>query len=102
MLSVRRQSEIAQMTTTGPRLIGVYLFVSDLGETKKFYSALGLSIEEVSDVFARATWSGEVVFEFGTSELTLSYDPRFESPERLSKATFNFEFGSVAAVDDKY
>ncbi|XOV86938.1 MAG: VOC family protein [Pseudomonadota bacterium] len=90
------------MTTVRPRLFGLYLFVADLAATKKFYSALGLSIEEVSDVFARASWDGEVYFEFGTSALTLSYDPKFESPGRLSKATFNFEFVSRTAVDEKY
>ncbi len=90
------------MNNSTPRLIGLYLFVADLQATKAFYSALGLKIEAVSDMFARASWGAEVVLEFGTASLTRSYDPKFEDPGRNSKSTINFELASRTAVDQKY
>ena len=88
--------------TPKPRLISIYLFVSDVAATSRFYEALGLDVEPVSDQFARATWSGEVMLEFGTSELTRSYDPGWNPPEGMSKNTINFELGSRESVDLKY
>ena len=90
------------MTKPAPRMIGLYLFVSDLDATKDFYAALGLNVEPVSDMFARATWSEEVMLEFGTTALTGSYDPNFVEPGHLSKSTINFEVASEAEVDTKF
>jgi len=85
-----------------PKLIGLYLFVEDIGATSAFYSALGLKVEQISDMFGRATWEGEVVLEFGTKQLTESYDPNFNEPTSSSKSTINFELASVSAVDTKF
>lgn len=85
-----------------PRMIGLYLFVSDLQATTSFYRALGLHVDAISDDFARATWSEKVVLEFGTTTLTSSYDPNFQEPGFLSKSTINFEVDSEQAVDDRY
>lgn len=90
------------MTGSSPKMIGVYLFVSDLAATKDFYLALGLHIEPVSDMFARATWSEKVMLEFGTKKLTSSYDPNFVEPGPLSKSTLNFELASRPAVNTKF
>ncbi len=87
------------MTEASPRLIGLYLFVADMEATTAFYAALGLAVEPVSDMFARATWSGEVMLEFGTRQLTSSYDPGFREPGNLSKGTINFELASAEHVD---
>ena len=83
-------------------MIGLYLFVSNLTATKDFYRALGLDVEPVSDMFARATWSENVMLEFGTKELTNSYDPNFKEPGPLAKSTINFELTSRSAVDSKF
>lgn len=90
------------MAGTPPQMIGLYLFVSDLEATKSFYQAFGLDIEPISDMFARATWSDKVMLEFGTKELTSSYDPNFMEPGPLSKSTINFELESQTAVDHKF
>lgn len=90
------------MPRSTPRMIGLYLFVSDLEKTKAFYAALGLHIEPVSDMFARASWSDKVMLEFGTKKLTDSYDPNFEVPGFLSKSTINFEVGSEVEVDSTF
>ncbi len=82
--------------------IGLYLFVKDIEATSAFYSALGLEIEHVSGMFGRATLEGEVLLEFGTNQLTKSYDPNFEEPMSLSKGTINFELASASAVETKF
>ncbi len=90
------------MSNPVPRLISLYLFVSNIGETCRFYETLGLDIEPLSDQFARASYAGDVVLEFGTSELTRSYDPEWNPPQGESKSTINFELESRDAVDLKY
>lgn len=90
------------MNKAEARLIGIYLFVSDLEASSKFYETLGLEIERVSKVFARASWGEEVVLELGTDELTQSYDPHYQRPGELSKSTINFELNSAQAVDAKF
>jgi uncharacterized glyoxalase superfamily protein PhnB len=87
---------------TGPSFLGVYLFVRDLPATLSFYELLGLSIESVSDVFARATMPGGATVEFGTRELTLSYDPGWQEPNGPGSNTINFQLSSREAVDEMY
>jgi uncharacterized glyoxalase superfamily protein PhnB len=82
-----------------PNLLGLYLFVRDLGATIEFYRVLGLSIERVSNVFARATMPNGSCIEFGTRELTLSYDPHWKEPTGRGTNTINFELSSREAVD---
>ena len=90
------------MTRETPKFLGIYLFVNDIEATTQFYAALGLEIEPVSHMFARATWKGEAMLEFGTEALTSSYDPLFAKPEPCSKSTINFEVESKSRVDEKY
>ncbi len=85
-----------------PNLLGVYLFVRDLPDTLAFYRMLGLRIDEVSDVFARATMSNGATLEFGTAALTRSYDPNWQEPNLPGTNTINFEFASREAVDAMY
>ena len=44
-----------------PKLIGIYLFVEDLDRSLGFYRSVGLEVERVSDVFARALSANSVV-----------------------------------------
>jgi uncharacterized glyoxalase superfamily protein PhnB len=85
-----------------PNLLGVYLFVKDLGQTLAFYELLGLSIERVSPVFARATFPNGATIEFGMAELTQSYDPNWEEPTGPGRNTINFQLSSREAVDSTY
>jgi catechol 2,3-dioxygenase-like lactoylglutathione lyase family enzyme len=85
-----------------PKLLGVYLFVRDLPRSLAFYKLLGLTIENVSGMFARATMPNGVTIEFGTSELTLSYDPNWQAPSGPGTNTINFELPSRDAVDAMY
>ena len=84
------------------RMISMYLFVSGIDESLAFYELLGLDVEKVSESFARVLSDGEIALELGTSDLTTSYDPRYDPPARTSKGTINFELGSAKAVDDKF
>lgn len=85
-----------------PNLLGVYLFVRDLGASLDFYTLLGWPIERVSSVFARATMPNGTMIELGTQELTRSYDPHWQEPTGPGTNTINFELSSRAAVDDVY
>ena len=85
-----------------PKLLGVYLFVRDLPSTLAFYRMLGLQIEEVSDVFARATMPNGATLEFGTASLTRTYDPNWQEPNLPATNTINFELASREAVDAMY
>ena len=85
-----------------PKLLGVYLFVRDLGASLDFYERLGLPIERVSKVFARATTKNGPTIEFGSRELTLSYDPDWKEPTGPATNTINFELPSREAVDELY
>lgn len=90
------------MTEAPPDLLGVYLFVRDLDATVGFYAGLGLSIEKVSPVFARASLPSGAAIEFGTAELTRSYDPAWQAPSGPATNTINFELASRDAVDATY
>jgi catechol 2,3-dioxygenase-like lactoylglutathione lyase family enzyme len=83
-------------------LLGVYLFVRDLDATLGFYNLLGLSVERISPVFARATMPNGSAIEFGCAELTRSYDPNWQEPTGPGTNTINFELSSRAAVDATY
>lgn len=83
-------------------LLGIYLFVRDLDTTIDFYKLLGLSIEQVSPVFARATMPNGATIEFGCAELTRSYDPSWREPTGSGTNTINFQLASRAAVDVTY
>jgi uncharacterized glyoxalase superfamily protein PhnB len=85
-----------------PNLLGVYLFVRDLGAALDFYTLLGLPIERVSNVFARATMPNGATMAFGSRELTSSYDPHWEEPTGPGTNTINFELSSREAVDEVY
>jgi uncharacterized glyoxalase superfamily protein PhnB len=85
-----------------PNLLGVYLFVRDLGATLNFYALLGLPIERVSPVFARAAMPNGATIEFGSRELTRSYDPHWEEPTGPGTNTINFELSSREAVNETY
>ncbi|MEO1510170.1 MAG: VOC family protein, partial [Cyanobacteria bacterium J06633_23] len=80
----------------------LYLFVDDLSKTIGFYQRLGLEIETVSNSFARASCGNGILLEFGTAELTKSYDPNWSPPGTLSKSTINFELNSREEVDETY
>jgi catechol 2,3-dioxygenase-like lactoylglutathione lyase family enzyme len=87
---------------TQPNLLGIYLFVRDLEKSLEFYEQLGLSIDRVSSFFARATMPNGAMIEFGTAELTRSYDPHWLEPAGPGTNTINFELASREAVDETY
>lgn len=79
-----------------------YLFVANIDDALNFYERLGLQVEKVSDVFGRAHLGSDPILEFGTANLTSSYDPKHTEPPAISKGTLNFETSSKAAVDGLY
>ncbi|MEX2246275.1 MAG: VOC family protein [Dehalococcoidia bacterium] len=81
---------------------GLYLFVRDMEATLAFYRRLGLNVESVGGNFARAALPGGGSIEFGTAELTRSYDPGWREPNGPSTNTLNFSLASREAVDDVY
>jgi uncharacterized glyoxalase superfamily protein PhnB len=85
-----------------PNLLGAYLFVRDLESSLAFYAMLGLQVERVSKVFARAATANGPLIELGTRELTSSYDPHWQEPRGPATNTLNFELPSRAAVDALY
>ena len=85
-----------------PGFLGIYLFVRDLPATLAFYRMLGLEVEEVSGTFARAVMPNGANIEFGTAELTRSYDPKWQAPSGPGSNTINFELASREAVDAMY
>ena len=85
-----------------PGFLGIYLFVRDMPATLAFYRELGLEIDEVSDTFARAVMPNGANIEFGTAELTRSYDPDWQEPSGPGTNTINFELASREAVDAMY
>ena len=85
-----------------PGFYGIYLFVGDMPATLAFYRRLGLEIDEVSDTFARADMSNGACIEFGTAELTRSYDPDWREPDGPGTNTINFGLASREAVDAMY
>lgn len=85
-----------------PSLLGVYLFVKELEASLAFYELLGLSIERVRPVFARSTMPNGATIEFGTAELTRSYDPGWQEPAGPGINTINFELPDREAVDSTY
>ena len=85
-----------------PGFLGVYLFCSDMKASLAFYRMLGLAIEEISEQFARAEMPNGASIEFGTEELTRSYDPDWRPPSGPGTNTINFELASREAVDAMY
>ena len=88
--------------TTANRLLGIYIFSQNLESTLAFYELIGLPIDRISGVFARATMPGGTMIEFGTDELTHTYDPSWVQPTGLSNNTINLEVASVESVDSTY
>jgi|SRR6266567_1462712 len=88
---------------TTPILTVVYLFVRDMDATIAFYERLGLTITRVGDSHARAEWPIEGArLEFGTAQLTRSYDPNWREPSGAATNTLNFALASRDAVDEMY
>jgi uncharacterized glyoxalase superfamily protein PhnB len=85
-----------------PILAVVYLFVRDMDASVTFYERLGLAVTRVGDSHARAEWAEGARLEFGTAELTRSYDPNFREPSGASPNTLNFQLSSRDAVDAMY
>lgn len=85
-----------------PRIRAIYLFVSDLARTIGFYQLLGFDVERVGPTFARTSGHNGVLIEFGTPELTKSYDPKWQPPGAPTKNTIGLEFSSGDAVDETY
>ena len=86
-----------------PLLTVVYLFVRDMDATIAFYERLGLAVTRVGDSHARAEWpTAGARLEFGTANLTKSYDPNWRQPTGAATNTLNFELASRDAVDEMY
>ncbi len=85
-----------------PVLDNVYLFVRDMPAALAFYRRLGLDIDEIRDDFARAEMANGLKLEFGTADLTRSYDPNWREPTGPATNTLNFAFASREAVDAMY
>lgn len=85
-----------------PVLTHVYLFVRDMAATLAFYRRLGLNVSQMGEHFARAETPDGLGLEFGTAELTRSYDPHWQPPSGPGTNTLNFSLPSRQAVDDLY
>jgi predicted enzyme related to lactoylglutathione lyase len=85
-----------------PTVRAIYLFVGDLAKTIGFYQLLGFEVERIGPMFARTSGRNGVLIEFGTAELTKSYDPKWQPPGTPTKNTIGVEFGSGDAVDETY
>ena len=83
-------------------LRSVYVFVRDIQRTAEFYSLLGLSVEIVGKTFARVEFSNGMLLEFGTAELTQSYDPEWIAVSGRCSCTLNIALESNAVVDSVY
>ena len=90
------------MTNHKAHLIGIYVFSSNLDASVRFYRALGLDVEVVGDMLARASWGSGVMLEIGADMLTRSYDPGWQREGGPSKVTINLELESRKAVDERY
>ncbi len=88
--------------TIQPQLLGIYVFANDLDATIEFYETLGLEIERVGIMLARATMKSGATVELGSTELTQSYDVAFTPHRGPSSNTINFELESRSAVDETY
>jgi uncharacterized glyoxalase superfamily protein PhnB len=86
-----------------PILAVVYLFVRDMDASVAFYERLGLAVTRVGDSHARAEWPAQGArLEFGTAELTKSYDPNWREPSGAATNTLNFQLASRDSVDAMY
>jgi len=90
------------MGTITSRLRGIYLQVKDIDQTVSFYTLLELEVDRVSDFFAKAHWPDGMLLEFGTLELTTSYDPSAMPMGSLSANTIGIEYTRSSKVDDVY
>ncbi len=90
------------MSEQQPEFTAVYLFVRDLAASLAFYRRLGLTVNDVGDDFARAELAGGTLIEFGTAEVTRSYDPNWREPSGPATNTLNFTLASREAVDRMY
>ncbi len=90
------------MHQNGPKFRGLYLFVDDMKSTLAFYELLGLTIEKVNDEFARAVWVDNLFLEFGTSDITKSYDPNWQPPQLPATNTISLEYEENEQVDRVY
>jgi uncharacterized glyoxalase superfamily protein PhnB len=88
--------------TETPQLSGVYLFVRNRAASVAFYRRIGLTVEEVGDTFARAELPNGQSIEFGTAELTRTYDPGWTEPSGAATNALNFTVASREAVDAMY
>lgn len=87
---------------TDLRMLGIYVFSENLDATLAFYRKVGLKVDKISDSFARATMPGGGMIEFGTDELTHSYDPGWTRPDGNSNNTINLELASRDAIDSTF
>jgi len=90
------------MATITPKLRSIYLQVENIEKTATFYELLELNVERVSDFYARAHWPDGKSLEFGTLELTSSYDPNAVPKSSFSSNTIGIEFTHSSMVDDIY
>lgn len=90
------------MQRAGPQFHAIYLFVADVERTAAFYSLLGLEVELVGGVLGRAWAGAALVLEFGTAQLTRSYDPWWSPPELPCNAAIGFSLPSDDAVDETH
>ena len=67
------------------------IVVRDMDASVAFYERLGLAVTRVGDSHARTEWAEGARLEFGTAELTRSYDPNFREPAGASPNTLNTE-----------
>lgn len=82
-----------------PDLCGVYLFVRDMAAMLDFYRTLGLTIEEISPVFARAD-AERLHDRVGAAALTCRYDPNPDEPSgEPATNTINVRLASADTVD---
>jgi len=90
------------METQTPKFRGIFLQVSDVDLTVSFYQLLDLEVERVGDFLARAFWPDGKALEFGTIEITSSYDSSAAPGQSLSSNTIGMEFATSSKVDENY
>jgi catechol 2,3-dioxygenase-like lactoylglutathione lyase family enzyme len=87
------------MSDERPVFGGVHIFFRDLSVTADFYRRLGLELTPLVGHFARATLPNGQTFEFGSAQLSKTYDPGWREPSGASANALQFRLASREAVD---
>ncbi len=90
------------MSDGEPAFGGAHIFVRDMEETLAFYRHLGIDVTTWDEHFASAILPNGLSIEFGSAQLSKSYDPGWREPSGTGANALQFRLPSRQAVDDLY